>query len=233
MASTDPIWLKNPAILWHKDKFADIFPQLNMSPSEQLNAVMRLFIALALVFLLVLQKGSLAIAFLVLGSLLTAVLFQATPVSKYKRVRSQVTPEERARREAAALPDFVSPGATSTALVGASNLDEAYCRPPTLDNPFMNTNVNDFGVPQSVGSACDPLAPENLQFGQEAVAAGAYALFDPTSYRDNMLLQRSFYTTPNTGVPNDQGLFAEWVWGQPGVCKEDQRYCNIHTGFGT
>jgi len=32
--------------------------------------------------------------------------------------------------------------------------------------------------------------------------------------------QREFYTVPNTAIPNDQGGFAQWLYGTGKTCKE-------------
>ena len=32
--------------------------------------------------------------------------------------------------------------------------------------------------------------------------------------------QRQFYTVPGNQVPNDQGSFAQWLYGTPKTCKE-------------
>ena len=35
--------------------------------------------------------------------------------------------------------------------------------------------------------------------------------------------QRQFYTVPGNQVPNDQGSFAQWCYGQPKTCKEGNK----------
>ena len=51
-------------------------------------------------------------------------------------------------------------------------------------------------------------------------------LFNQDLYRDFKDVfgkensQRQFYTVPGNRVPNDQGAFAQWLYGQPKTCKE-------------
>ena len=42
---------------------------------------------------------------------------------------------------------------------------------------------------------------------------------------------RQFYTVPGNQVPNDQGSFSQWCYGQPPGCKEgNQIACSLQLG---
>ena len=65
-------------------------------------------------------------------------------------------------------------------------------------------------------------------------------LFNEDLYRDaNDIFgknnsQRQFYTVPGNKVPNDQGNFAQWLYGTPPTCKEGNKIaCLSQTGRGS
>ncbi len=43
-----PFWLKDPTILFNRDKIGELWPTTDMSPNDKLNAVTRLVIILSI-----------------------------------------------------------------------------------------------------------------------------------------------------------------------------------------
>ena len=94
------------------------------------------------------------------------------------------------------------------------------CRRPTVDNPFMNTNIYDFnnGYIPGAGNADDEDIKDDMKVNFN------HDLFrdvDELWERENS--QRQFYTMPNTTVPNNQIEFAKWLYKIPDTCKESNK----------
>ena len=94
------------------------------------------------------------------------------------------------------------------------------CRIPTKENPFMNPKLTDFGNNQ-------PPAPKACPtYNNVGVQRRVEDLFNEDLYRDVSDVfgknnsQRQFFTVPGNQVPNDQGAFAQWLYGRPPTCKE-------------
>lgn len=100
------------------------------------------------------------------------------------------------------------------------------CRAPTKDNPFMNVSIGSYDRPQKYKGACN----STKKIKKEIKDIFYNDLYQPVSdvwQKNNS--QRQFYTAPVNSVPNDQGAFAQWLYGQPYVCKDgDSQVC---TGF--
>lgn len=98
------------------------------------------------------------------------------------------------------------------------------CRRPTPDNPLMNPGVTEYGT-------YDP--PVACNSDDEEIKESIKVNFNHELFRDVDELwerensQRQFYTMPNTGVPNKQNEFAEWLYKLPtsSICKEDTTAC--------
>lgn len=95
-------------------------------------------------------------------------------------------------------------------------------RKPSLENPFMNTNLSHYNngdVPVASNSNDDEINDQmTVNFNHDL-----YRDVDELWERKNS--QRQFYTTPNTGVPNNQTEFAKWLYLVPNTCKEDTSAC--------
>lgn len=95
------------------------------------------------------------------------------------------------------------------------------CRPPTIDNPFMNPPISDFNT--DVPSACNS---DDADIKNNITKSFNHNLYmDVDDVFDKMNSQRQFYTVPNTAIPNNQGDFANWLYKIPETCKEDQEQC--------
>ncbi len=98
------------------------------------------------------------------------------------------------------------------------------CRKPTLENPFMNPPVTDYGTEFSP-VACNAIDDDIKESIKVNINHQLFRDVDEIFERENS--QRQFYTMPNTAVPNHQTEFANWLFKVPtsDVCKEDQTAC--------
>ena len=98
--------------------------------------------------------------------------------------------------------------------------NEASCRIPTIDNPFMNPNVTDYGTGDH---------PVACNTSDDKIKNTIVDKFNSNLYRNIEDIweiqnsQRQFYTIPSTSIPNQQKEFAEWLYKSPITCKEDNQ----------
>lgn len=100
--------------------------------------------------------------------------------------------------------------------------NDATCRKPTRDNPFMNPTITDYNVddpPQACNADDEDIKDEiKMNFNKDL-----YRNVEDLWEKKNS--QRQFYTLPTTSVPNDQDGFAKWLYKSPYTCKEDNMQC--------
>lgn len=80
------------------------------------------------------------------------------------------------------------------------------CTAPTSGNPYMNVTHSDLATNPRRPAACDPLSAANRR---RAAALDAAPLTDGPYEKENS----RWYTMPVTTVPNDQGGFAQALYG--------------------
>jgi hypothetical protein len=98
--------------------------------------------------------------------------------------------------------------------------ENAKCRKPTIDNPFMNPSVDEFNSDIPVACNADD---ENIKKDMELkFNADLYRDIEDVFDRKNS--QRQFYTIAHN-IPNDQEGFARWCYKFPKTCKTDQDRC--------
>jgi len=90
-------------------------------------------------------------------------------------------------------------------------------RPTTLNNPFMNVPIHDYGIPQKYSKA-DLKDDPNPNFYEKLFMTPDNALWR------RQASERSFTTMPNSSNPNEQTKFAEWLYGKNFVCKSGSIY---------
>jgi hypothetical protein len=114
----------------------------------------------------------------------------------------------------------------------SGEVEELKQKKPTLNNPFMNPNITDYGVPQT------SQVPNYSQDTKDAETTRAqiedkfnynlYKSIDDVYDKNNS--QRQFYTVPNTDIPSDQVKFLEFLYGDMAKnCKSDTTMCEPYS----
>lgn len=94
-------------------------------------------------------------------------------------------------------------------------------REPTTDNPFMNPNLVTDKHPDAVAkNVVDPLVQKNIINKYEHSMVQ-----DISDVYQKGNGQRQFYTVPSSTIPNKQGEFANWLYGNMASCKDNQYEC--------
>jgi hypothetical protein len=195
-----PFWYDEPRILIYRESIMEIFPSKKFDIIRKLNAIVRLTIIYAFImYVYKREKTYLVIPFVAMG---------ITWVIKYK--------------QGGLKKDAIYKKSVSDQLNRLVDLDdlETECSIPTKDNPFMNPRLRDFGNN-------GPLKPKACPtYNNIGAQKRVDELFNEDLYRDVTDVfgkgnsQRQFYTVPGNQIPNDQGGFAQWLYGRPPSCKE-------------
>jgi hypothetical protein len=95
------------------------------------------------------------------------------------------------------------------------------CVKPTINNPFMNFTLSDYYKDADRPANC-PVDKVRKDMSEKFLSRIEP---DPADLWGQNISDRSFYTTPNTRIVNDQKGFAEWCYGKMGECKSDGKNC--------
>lgn len=195
-----PFWYKNPSVLYEREYIFEFFPSKRFDIIRKLNAVLRLSILYTLIMYLC-TKNSMYLAIpLAVAGVTFIIWYRQSDTHTYT-----VTEESMSNM----LDDLVK-----------INDLETECRVPTKDNPFMNPPIHEFSNDRYQKPKACP------SYNNVGVQNRVEELFNNDLYRDFKDVfgkensQRQFYTVPGNRVPNDQGSFAQWLYGQPKTCKE-------------
>jgi len=209
-----PFWYESPSVLYQSDNLTEIFPSRKFEMTRKLNALVRLSLYYGLImYVYQKERKYLYIPLVVMG---------VTWVANYK---------QRDAGFAQVMKESIN-GQLSD-LTKLNSL-ETECRIPTQDNPFMNPTLLDYG------SDKHPPPKSCPSYNNVGVQKRVEDLFNEDLYRDVTDVfgknnsQRQYYTVPGSQVPNDQGSFAQWLYGTPPTCKEGNRVaCLSQTGRGS
>ena len=197
----DPFWYNEPSILFRKDRLDEFYPSRNMTLTEQLNSIVRLFIYICV--LLMLFRKDVNYIFLVIGILVLtyAIYFYSDEKALFNTFNLDKNTQDT---------DI--------------NIDKKVVS-PTIDNPFMNVLLTDYtDNPERI--AVNGLNNyNNKKLNDEIDNTFYYNLYrDVDDVYDKYNSQRQFYTMPSTTIPNQQDKFVKWAYMTPPTCKEDNGY---------
>jgi hypothetical protein len=222
MNSTTQFWLNEPTILFNKNYIAEIWPNPNMSKERKLNAISRfVLVASILGYLVTLNMKLLFICIVTLA--IIAVLYKVQANKEKNKPKEEVTKE----------------GFENVKKINKL-LEEQYTM-PSNNNPMMNVLLPEISYNpkrQSGAPSFMPLIESDINSStknfvkdtfsdetneeKESIKKKLFAdLGDNYTFDDSM---RVFYTTPNTQIPNDQGGFAQFCFGDMISSKENNPF---------
>lgn len=222
---TVPFWSEDPNVLLNKEYITELFPTDNMSFTQKLNAITRLVIIMSILSFLY-SKTTRILGIGALSVLAIFLLYFAY---------------ERTKKEGMSLAsqDTVS----SVTLEDSSDLDvrESSLTPkefsetfdkPSLKNPLSNVLVTDYGM----NVHKKPAPPSFTQKGSNTILENAKKMVVEQNpgqpdiadklfgdLGNEMMFEQSlqpFYSNASTTVPNDQGAFAQFCYGNMISAKE-------------
>ena len=223
-----PFWLNEPTILFNKKHITEIWPNSNMSNMEKLNAISRfVIIASILGYLITLNIGLIFVCIVTLGVIAILYHVQSNKTKKEEIEKSKDKPEKIKE-------SFINS-------VLYNELKNEYTNPKE-NNPMMNVLLPEIIYNPTRNEAAPAFNVEvekdinkntkdyvvNTTFSDESAKQQEYIkrklfsdLGDNYSFDYSM---RNFYTNPNTTIPNDQGGFANFCFGDMISAKEANEF---------
>jgi hypothetical protein len=229
-----PFWVTNPNVLLDSRYITEWFPVEGMSYNQKLNAISRLVILLTIVSFVFLK----AIRLLWIGGVCLLVIF----LLHYSQTRSVGggkqegffgnVANDKLRGTDPALHAIVKFATNDPSKIGKTE----YFDVPKINNPYNNVLVTDIVDNPDKLPAPPAYYPETekaiLDRTKEAIQK-----MNPTfpgimkklfsSFDDHFEFEQSmrqFHSNPATTVPNDQGAFAEFCYGEMISCKEGNQF---------
>jgi hypothetical protein len=233
-----PFWLNEPTILFNKNQITQLWPNNKMSNTEKLNAISRFVIIASLLgYLLTLNFKMLLICVVTLAVL--AILFH---------VQSNQNKENKEKAESSSSSKSSSSSAAKNKIKESfinemlyNDLKPDYTS-PNKSNPMMNVllpeisydpNRNEAAPSYNIAvekeinlntkdSVVDTMFSDEKDKQREYIKKKLFSdLGDNYNFDFSM---RNFYTNPNTTIPNDQGGFANFCFGDMVSAKEGNEF---------
>ena len=232
-----PFWLNEPTILFNKKYITSVWPGENMSSVEKLNAISRFVIVASLLgYLITLNLKIILVAIVTLAVI--AILFnvQRNQLSKNSsNATSNNKSNDTGKSKDAKSKQNIKEGFTNAILY--NELKSEYTN-PNENNPMMNVLLPEISYDPNRSEAAPSYNSEvekdlnnktkdyvvDTTFGDGTKKQQEYIrrkLFSDIG--DNYgfdFSMRNFYTNPNTTIPNDQGGFAKFCFGDMISAKE-------------
>ena len=201
-------WLDNPNVLLNKNQITEIWPQNNFDLARKLNAITRLILILAILGFLLTRSS-----YIIVSAAVSIVVLVMIHKSKSHSKEGMENLDIKINKE-----EF------------EELLNEEFTM-PTKKNPFMNVLMNEYkDNPQRKSAA--PVYNEEVLDDATKKSRKDEKLYK--NLGDNLTFQnslRTFYSTPNTNIPNNQKEFAEFCYGNMASCKEgDEFMCEKNSG---
>lgn len=210
-------WINNPMVLFNKDKIMELWPLQTMSIEEKLNGITRLVLVLTILGYLITKN----IKIIVTGAI---TLFSLVLLYKMKMENTLKTN----MKDLNAKEGFTNPELYKMI---RKNFTE-----PSVTNPAMNvllTEIDD-NPNRKTAAPCYNKVVENDM--NEKTKEFITNNFDDKTNIDERLFKdlgdsfvfdqsmRTWNSTPNTTIPNDQKSFAEYCYGDMISCKDGDEF---------
>ena len=211
------IWFTDPSVLLNKNQMYQLWPTENMSRNEKINAITRLVVILSILgYLLTNTINFFLTGFVTLGVIVILYYAKESQSSKSSKISK--------------LSDDTKEGFTNPDVYKA--LKSEFTN-PTQKNPLMNVllpEINDNpnrkraapaynrAVEKSINEKTEDFIVSNFDDDPKIKKRLFSNLGDSFEFEE--FGQYSFYATANTKVPNDQGAFAEFLYGGMTSAKE-------------
>ncbi len=224
MTISNSFWLNSPTILFKKEVILQVVPTNEMSFEEKLNAVSRFVILLTLLGYLITR--SLKVVYLGITTLIIIIVYyNYKKTNKKEGFSGDSTNNEPVPFEMLNQQTILNPETLETYL--KSDFVET-----TKKNPLGNVLLTDIGdnplrkaAPPSFNTEVyediNNSTKKMIQSLNPGIKNTNKQLFGDLGEKfefDQSMMQ--YYSTPNTKIPNDQGAFANYLYGDMPSCKD-------------
>jgi hypothetical protein len=231
---TTPFWMNEPTILLNKEYIFDLWPTNNMDYERKVNAITRLILLITILGYIFTQSIKIIIA----GLITVLILFILFKMKKQKITKDVL--KENFQIEGDKIFNFVSNDKDK--LVDPVTLETVLrsdFKEGTKKNPFSNvllTEINDDPERNAAPPAFNPDVDVDITTNVKRAIQRMNPTIDNTNKQlfgdmwQNFELDQSnriFYSTPNTRVANDQGAYANFLYGLMPSAKESDALGNM------
>jgi hypothetical protein len=228
MTTPIPFWSNDPTIILNKDYIFEVWPTPKMTFEQKLNAISRLIIILTILgFIFTMSAKILLIGIITL--IVIYILYNSRKKKITKEMFKNNSPKEgfsdvkvSTRQSGDKLTDPVS----------LQQFLRSDFEPNTKMNPFANVLLTDIGDHPNRKSAPPSFNPDvyeditsstkkmvqKLNPGIKNTNKQLFGDLGENFYLDQS--NRNFYSTANTRIANDQGAFADFLYGTMPSSKE-------------
>ena len=230
---TIQFWTNDPTVLFNKEYIFELWPTLNMCYEQKLNAISRLILLMTLLGYILTRSQKM----LVVGVLTLLVIFIL-----YRMRKDKITKEM--------MENFEVQGNQVTGMFDKK--PDSYVNPVTLDavlrtefkdgnkkNPFSNVLLTQI-MDEPERKAAPPSFNVDVDVDITKNVKRAVQMMNPGIKNTNKQLfgdlwqefeldqsNRSFFSTANTRVTNNQGAFSQYLYGNMPSAKEDTPSGNV------
>jgi hypothetical protein len=219
---TTPFWSNDPTILFNKDSITQLWPTQQMTFEVKLNAISRIVCLLTILGFLFTKNWNI----LIVGILTLAIIFSIYKFRKQKLVSSLIkNNKEGFIMNSLAPTQFTDTTNKTTNPITLDTVLRSDFYPTTKKNPFGNvllTDIMDDPDRKAAAPSFNPdvhddinkMVKKQTQMLNPGIKNTNKQLYG--DLKDNYDLDMSmmrFHTTSNSRVTNDQGAYAEYLYG--------------------
>lgn len=216
-----PFWINEPSILLNKNNILNLWPLSSLEYEEKLNSITRLIIIITILGYIITRNVNML--FIGIISILIIICFYKIKNNKKEGYKNNEYNKTKNTQNSS--DTTTNPVTFETVLKSEFKLGDK-------KNPFSNvllTDINDNPKRKEAPPAFNPDIHDNITKNTKS----AVQMLNPeikhtnkqlfSSLTDNFNLEqsnRTFFSNPNTKIPNDQGAFAEYLYGNINSCKD-------------
>ena len=225
---TIPFWSNDFSVLLNKDYIFELWPTSSMCYEQKLNAITRLIILITILGYVLTSS----IKILVVGIITILLIFALFQMKKQKVTKEMLQEGFVVEGDKVYDLEYKNPNNRITNPETLESVLKTDFKEGNKKNPFSNVLLTDImddpdrnAAPPSFNPQIDENITKNIKKSVQLMNPGIKntnkQLFSDLT--DNFYLDqsnRAFYSTANTRVSNDQGAFAEFLYGNMPSSKE-------------
>jgi hypothetical protein len=244
--SSTPFWINDPTVLFKREEMMDIWPAPLMSIEQKMNAISRIVILLSILGFLITKNVNI----LLTGAITLAIFVMMYKLQHQEEYDAKnggnkdsgsndtgagnSVKNSNDKKEGFVNSTFNEPTNTRNGLKPIMTI-------PTVANPMMNVLLTEIAYDPERNKAALAYNPKIEKEINHTTEVATVLDFEPRTITEAEKLRkklfadlgdkyefddsmRSFYTNPNTTIPNDQKAFAEFCYGSMISCKEGNEF---------
>jgi len=225
-----PFWSNDFTILFNKDYIFELWPSNKMTYEQKLNSITRLIVLLTILGFIFTMN----IKLLFIGIITISVIFVLFNISKNNHTKESFENNDNSKCEN--LLD------NKGVIINPETLQQHLktdFKTTNYKNPFSNVLLTDIGddpLRNAAPPAFNPVVYEDITKSVKKMVQNLNPDIKNTNKQlfgdlgENFYLDqsnRNFYSTANTRVANDQGAFAQFLYGDMPSCRDGNAFACV------